>query len=467
MTKIVLKKYIRADIRQRNKHRFIAMGYAVAIMFAFLITLSNNNESNALISKDDSLGYLLLDTISDNSFIPESSLYPQEPIENIKSLLEIVQPLGPQQVEKEIEVQKGDTLISLLQNIGLSNEKANDVYALIKKEFDPRNLKAGEKLSLSLTISPEDNRLISMDSLSFEPKTGTRLIVSLNDSGNFTIKKEVDELVLEVNSAFGSINGIVSKSLQAAGVSSQMTHEFIKIFSTSVDFRRDVRKGDKFEIIYENYISPKGQVVKTGNVLYASLQLRKNKIALYRFKDKAGNVDYYSEKGLAYSKKTLHRKPLAFQNARISSPFGRRRHPIYRDIRIHWGVDYAAPRGTAVYAAGDGVIKEIKYNGGYGKFIKIRHNSEYSTAYGHLNGYAKGLKAGSKVKQGQIIAYVGSTGRSTGPHLHYEVIQAGRRVNPTTIKAASGENLKGDNLKKFQTSIAVIKATHNKMFAQN
>lgn len=145
-------------------------------------------------------------------------------------------------------------------------------------------------------------------------------------------------------------------------------------------------------------------------------------------------------------KKTLDRKPMSFKQARISSPFGRRFHPILRSYRVHWGVDYAAPKGTLVYAAGDGVIQMAKYNGGYGNFIKIRHNSEYSTAYGHMWKFAKGMRPGVRVKQGQVIGYVGSTGRSTGPHLHYEVLQNGKRVNPLKIKAAAGENLSGKKL---------------------
>ena len=166
-------------------------------------------------------------------------------------------------------------------------------------------------------------------------------------------------------------------------------------------------------------------------------------------------------------KKFLHKKPMAYQQARISSPFGKRRHPIYKDIRIHWGIDYAAPKGSAVYAGGDGVIVAAKYNGGYGKYIKIRHNSEFSTAYGHLNGYARGIRPGVRVKQGQLIGYVGSTGRSTGPHLHYEVIKNGKRVNPLTIKAATGNNLAGQNLKKFKTMVAEIKKSYSTMFAKS
>ena len=194
--------------------------------------------------------------------------------------------------------------------------------------------------------------------------------------------------------------------------------------------------------------------------------MRKDKIALYRFKDKKGNVDFFDEKGFAM-KKTLYRKPLAFQAARISSPFGKRKHPIKKRWIIHWGVDYAAPRGTKIYAAGDGVVQVAKYNGGYGNYVKIRHNSEYSSAYGHMNKIASGIRPGVRVKQGQVIGYVGSTGLSTGPHLHYEVVRNGKRVNPLTIKAAAGENLSGKNLKTFKANVAELKNTYKTFFAQN
>ena len=180
-------------------------------------------------------------------------------------------------------------------------------------------------------------------------------------------------------------------------------------------------------------------------------------MVLYRFKDNSGTVDYYDEKGLAL-KKTLDLKPMEFKKARISSKFGRRFHPILKQYRMRSGVDYAAPMNTKVYASGDGVVTSAKWVGGYGNYITIRHNSEYSTGYGHLKSYAKGIRPGVRVKQGQLIAYVGSTGRSTGPHLHFEVIKNGQRVDPLKIKAATGENLTGAKLKAFQKVVAEIKA---------
>ena len=462
-------RYIRLAVKRRNKHKVIAVGYAVAIGVAFILSLTNNNDVNASIAPTDSINYIMLENALDNSSEVQAapSLYPEKSIDNIKSLYDMVNVKEKEKsVEKEITVSKGDTFISILNDLGMDYNEAHNLYLQLNKVYNPANLKIGQKLLISLIENPEDNKMISLESIIIEPKAGHRYILEKNDKNEYIAKAEKDELLQEVNNATGTIQGSLSVSMRKQGVPGKIVAKFSNIFGQAVDFRRDVRSGDKFEVVYENHITPSGEVVKTGNILYAGLILRKNKLELYRFTDKSGNVDYYNEKGLAM-KRTLHRKPLAFQNARISSPFGKRIHPILKRAIIHWGVDYAAPRGTAVYAGGDGVVLAAKYNGGYGNYVKIRHNSEYSTAYGHMKGFAKGIRPGVRVKQGQVIGYVGSTGRSTGPHLHYEVVQNGRRVNPLSIKAAAGENLAGANLKKFKQQVAEIKQTYKTMFAQN
>ena len=452
----------------------ITLGYAAAIASAFVLSLTNNNDVSASVAPRERLDYIMFENNIASNLQNQESIYPQSSIKNIKSLFEMVNYNSQSKIiENEIVVSKGDSFISILNNLGLDYNGAHELYTILKKVYNPQNLKIGQKIvvttvnrtQIDLPESPVSDSGVSVESIVIEGKPGERYILEKDENQQYTARAEKDELITEVNSASGSINGTLSSAMTAQNVPSKIVSEFINIFAFSVDFRRDVRKGDKFEIIYENHITPDGEVVRSGNILYAALQLRKDKIALYRFKDKSGNVDYYNEKGLAM-KKTLSRKPMSFQNARISSPFGKRRHPILRDIRIHWGVDYAAPAGTLVYAGGDGVIQVAKYNGGYGNYIKIRHNSEYSTAYGHMKAFAKGIRPGVRVKQGQVIGYVGSTGRSTGPHLHYEVIRNGRRVNPTTIKAAAGENLKGSSLKEFKTVVAGIKDSYQKMFAQ-
>lgn len=460
-----MKNYINSAVK-KNKHRIISLVYAFAVTFAFILSLTQNKDVSASVSKNSLMPTLSLESDIADQLEETPDVTQNTTLENIKSLFEMVNYTSSEkEISKTITISKGDTFISILNNQGLSYNEAHDLYLEMKKVYDPAKIRIGQKISITTKVNPHNNALISLDKIVIEPQSGLRYALVKNAEQKYVTQTQKDELVEEVNSATGIISGSLSVSMNNRGVPNRLVSEFIKIFSYSVDFRRDLRKGDRFEIIYENHLSPDGKVVKTGNILYASLQLRKDKISLYRFEDQSGQVDYYNEKGQAM-KKFLHRKPMAYQQARISSPFGKRRHPIYKDLRIHWGVDYAAPKGSAVYAGGDGVVQMAKYNGGYGNYIKIRHNSEYSTAYGHMSGYAKGIRPGVRVKQGQLIGYVGSTGRSTGPHLHYEVIQNGKRINPTTIKAATGNNLAGTNMKKFKKQVADIHQSYRNMFAQ-
>ncbi len=443
------------------------MGYAVAVTFAFILSLTNNNAVEASVSRSDRAGYLMIENSVVNNMSSPDTIYPEASVDNIRSLFSMVNTLVSQKdVDREITVQKGDTLISILNNLGLNREQSNDLFYALKKHYDPRNLKIGQKLAANLSIHSRSGDIIRFNSLTIEPAVGERVVAVLNENDEFEVSAVKDELIEEVNSATGSISGTLSGSMQAHGVPNRIVNNFISIFAYAVDFRHDVRKGDKFEIVYENYLAPNGKVVKSGNVVYAALILRKDKIAMYRFKSRDGNIDYYTEKGQAL-KKTLDKKPMSYRNARISSPFGKRYHPILRQTKIHWGVDYAAPRGTLVYAGGDGVVQVAKYNGAYGNYVKIRHNSEFSTAYGHMQSIAKGIRPGTRVKQGQVIGYVGSTGRSTGPHLHYEVVQNGRRVNPRTIRASTGENLAGRDLANFKNMVADLQKSYQSKFAQN
>ncbi len=453
------------DIKPKHKHRVITLGYAVAVTSAFILSLTNNSSVNASVYSKEKTEYLMLENAVSESIEDTASLYPEDRILNIRSLFDTV--YNYQRIhdyDKLITVKKGDTFISILNTLGLNYEEAHNLYTTFKKVYNPANIRVGQKILVSGQYDEELKKMTDIESIVIQENHIKSYALLKNKNGAFEAKVNQEELITEVNSATGSISGSLSKSMNSQGVPNKIVHEFIKIFSYSVDFRRDVRKGDKFEIIFENNITKDGKVASYGNILYAGLQLRNEKVSLYRFKDAKGNVDYYTEKGQAM-KKTLHRKPLAFQNARISSPFGKRRHPIKKRWIIHWGVDYAAPKGTKIFAGGDGVVQVAKYNGGYGNYIKIRHNSEYSTAYGHIWKFAKGIKPGVRVKQGQVIAYVGSTGLSTGPHLHYEVIRNGKRINPTTIKAATGNNLTGKDLKKFKLLVSDIKSSYNKMFA--
>ncbi len=466
----LIKSYIsqmrlsRFKVLFRKKHKIMAASYIIAVFAAFVISLINNSDVNASITKSDTLHYMMLEAaLNDEHY---NIVYPQDSLENVKSLVDMVNKKFSKAVEKDFIVQRGDSLVTLFTRIGLDNESAKDLMAKVKPHYNNSSLKAGQKATVSMLIDSEDSHFISMESFILPETSTSRLVIEKNEQGEYVAHKEKDELIDEINSVSGVINGALSISMRQAGVSGKIIANFSNIFSRSVNFRKDIQKGDVFKIIYEQQINPKGEVVRTGNILYASLQMRKNKVELYRFKDSSGHVDYYNAKGLAMQR-TLHRKPLALQSARISSPFGKRRHPILGGYRVHWGVDYAAPKGTPIYAAGEGIVESAKYSGGYGNYIKIRHNSEYSTAYGHISSFARGIHAGVRVKQGQVIAYVGSTGRSTGPHLHYEIIQNGKRINPLTAKAAAGSDLSGKNLQNFKRQVANLQATHKKLFAES
>ena len=445
----------------QKKRKVVTIGYITVIVLAFILSLVNHNDVNAsIITKSDSLSYNMLENaLNDESY---NAVYPTESLENVKSLFDMVNKKFSKNIEKEYTVQRGDSLTGILNRIGLDKKSVDEIYAKAKPYYNHAALKAGQKVNVSILIDSEDAHFISMESFVLPESSTKRLVIEKTEDGTYIARKETDELVDEVNSLSGKINGALSVSMRNAGVSGKIIANFSNIFSRSINFRRDIHKGDTFKIIYEQQINPKGQVVRTGNILYAALQLRSRLIELYRFKDSHGNVDYYNAKGLAMQR-TLHRKPLAHQGARISSPFGKRYHPILKQYKVHWGVDYAAPKGTPIYAAGEGIVEVAKYNGGYGNYVKIRHNSEYSTAYGHISSFARGIRPGVRVKQGQVIAYVGSTGRSTGNHLHYEIIQNGRRINPLTAKAAAGADLTGKNLQNFKRQVANLQTTHKQI----
>lgn len=456
---------MKSILKSKHKQKIINTCYFSAILAAFVLSLAHNNRVEASVDTKGYFSYLMIEN-SVNNELKESQNFSAESVDNIRAMFEMVDNLVKyKNVEKEIVLENGDTLISALTDAGATRDAANDIYYSLKEHFDPRDLKAGQKLKVNISIDAQTNNINGINYVMLEPQAGERIITALKDNAYKTYV-EKDEFIDEVNSITGEIDGNLSSSMNRQGVPMRVISNFINLFSFSIDFKRDIQKGDKFEIVYESKVTPDGTLVKSGDILYAGLLLRNQKIALYQFKDSKGASEYYDANGRAL-KKSLDRKPMAFKNARISSPFGKRFHPILKKYKIHWGVDYAAPKGTLIYAGGDGVVQVAKYNGSYGNYVKIRHNSEYSTAYGHMSGFAKGIRPGVRVKQGQVIGYVGSTGRSTGPHLHYEVIKNGRRVNPRTIKASTGESLKGIELVKFKKVVAQIDNNYGKEFVTN
>lgn len=365
-------------------------------------------------------------------------------------------PAPPQPRVELVEIESGDNLMDVLVRTGAERFDAHVAIQSLQGVYDPRrDLRVGDELTVifdpvedtgtgSSTTADAVDYVLS--GLSLPVAYDRNVMVDRNEDGGFVSREVLLELESEVVAVQGSIDSSLFVNARDAGVPISVLVELVKIFSFDVDFQRDIWRDDKFEVMFDRQRNPEGEVVNNGDILYAKLTLRGTELPLYRYENSLGNIDYFNEKGEGV-RKALMKTPI--DGARLSSRFGNRKHPILGFTRLHAGVDFAAPRGTPIYAAGDGNVVRASTFGGYGKYIKIRHNGTYSTAYAHLHGYARGIRSGARVRQGQIIGYVGSTGRSTGPHLHYEIHRDGKPINPLGLKLPSGEKLKGDRLAAF------------------
>ena len=364
------------------------------------------------------------------------------------------------QIEDQIlfhQVQAGETLSAILYNLGSNEADVNKILNATQKIFDPRNIFQGQNLKIhyKTIINYEDNnpnknliRKSIISKLSLSPDPELDMFVIRNEDGSYSSEQKKKELVKYIVKYTGKIKNSLYEDGVQNGISPRIMIEMINLYSFDVDFQRDLRTGDEYEVLFESYYDKDGNKVKDGNILYSNLDLRsfRNALESYYFVD--GKIsEYFDENGRSV-RKSLLRTPI--NGARISSGFGYRRHPILGYRKKHKGLDFAARRGTPILAAGAGMIDYLGRRGGYGNYVRIKHNDEYSTAYAHAKGFARGLRKGSRVKQGQVIAYVGTTGRSTGPHLHYEVLRYGVQVNPSRMKTTSGIKLKGSRLTRFK-----------------
>lgn len=362
--------------------------------------------------------------------------------------------LPPVAVDAHVTVRRGDTLKAVLTRSGVPARDAEQAIRALTKVYDPRQLKPGFEIFLQLQPPVHRNGRVSLISIDFI--AGPEKDVSVINEGGRTFAAEVYHRTLTPQLAYG--RGTINSSLYMAGtraaVPAAILTNLINLYSFDVDFQRDIRPGDAFELSYEILNDEAGTPVRNGDILVASMTLSGNTMTLYRFKTESGFNDYFDETGQS-AQKSLLRTPT--DAARISSGFGRRKHPVLGYTKIHRGVDFAAPPGTPIYAAGDGVVEKAGWAGGYGKYIRLRHNGAYKSAYAHMRQIARGIKAGVRVKQRQIIGYIGATGRVTGPHLHYEVIRNGRQVNPRTVRLPAGNRLKGAELTRFKETVSHIK----------
>ena len=350
----------------------------------------------------------------------------------------------------EIIVSKGETFLSILKEFNISEKRSFEIISEIEKLFDLRKLKVEEKILFYL----DTNNSIKI--IEFYKNINEKLIVSIN---NNSIK--IENKILEKTSYQTSKEFNINNSLYSDGLKNNLPQDIliklIRLFSFDLDFQRDIKKNTLVSVLYEYDQIKDNNKFEYKDIFYALININGNKLEYFRFLTDDGFVDYFNKDGKNV-KKSILKTPL--DGARLSSNFGMRKHPISGYNKMHKGVDFAAPTGTPIYAGGNGVIEFIGNNGGYGKYIRIRHNNEYKTAYGHMSGFKKGLSKGLRVNQGEIIGYVGSTGKSTGPHLHYEIIFQNEQINPLKLKLPSGKVLKGKELSKFQREAKKIYANH-------
>ena len=348
-------------------------------------------------------------------------------------------------VSLSYEIKKGDTIQKILKKYKVQNNEIQTVINQYKKYSNPNKLLVGDKIDIII----KEDVLKSKGSIvkfSVPITKSTTISIIRNEENNIISKKIITKLYKKKTIAENTIEKNLYSAAMEAKINPDTIIEFARIFGFEIDFQRDIRKNDYFKILYEKYFDENGEFVKSGPILYAYMSVNEKEISLYKFgKDK----DYgYFDMNAKSVEKALMKTPI--NGARLSSSFGMRKHPISGFNKMHQGTDFAAPMGTPIMASGTGTITRAKWCGGGGNCIKIKHNSTYETIYAHMKSFAKGMKVGKKVKQGQIIGYVGSTGLSTGPHLHYEVIVNGKKINSQTLKLPSGKVLKDEERKQFE-----------------
>ena len=359
-------------------------------------------------------------------------------------------PPPPKNLERMVTVRSGDTFMKLMTGAAVSRTDAHGAIRAMRGIYNPRDILPGQTLTARFEYHKaiQGQRFVG---LSFMPTIDQTIQVNRTEAGTFEANLIERELEHRVAHLGGSIDASLYTAAKRAGLPSNVVIDIIRLFSWDVDFQRDIRPGDSFNVLVERSHLNNGEIARWGELLYADMTVSGKTQRYFRYESKGRKgrtrIGYYNAKGHS-ARKPLLKTPV--DGARLSSGFGRRRHPILGYNKMHRGVDFAAPSGTPVYAAGKGTISSIGRNGGYGQYIRIRHNVRYSTAYGHLRRYARGMKRGKRVRQGQIIGYVGSSGRSTGSHLHYEVLAKGRQVNPLRLRLPSGTRLKGKNLAAFR-----------------
>ena len=360
-----------------------------------------------------------------------------------KSVSYIFSNLKPKYEKIEYKIKTGDTLVSILNSFSVGKSEIQKISKLLNKN-EIKNL--SQNLTIKLTLE-NTNDLKKVSNLLIPISKSRKLEIFKDIKKNTFAKRDIiTNLEKKIVLKEGVIKSSLYKSATQEGISPNIIIEFARLYGFQVDFQRDIRKNDSFQIIYEIFVDENGKIFENGNIIYANLMLRGQYNQLYYFPKKNFN-GHYDENGKSV-KKALMKTPI--NGARLSSSFGMRKHPILGYNKMHRGTDFAAPEGTPIMASGDGVITKAGWCGGGGNCVKIKHNKTYQTVYAHMKNFSNLAIPGNRIKQGQIIGYVGSTGMSTGPHLHYEVIENGKKINSQLLRLPPGKSLDGANRKYFE-----------------
>ncbi len=361
-----------------------------------------------------------------------------------KSIIQILDNLEPRFKKIEHEINVGETFDKILEEYSVEKSEIKQIKKELEKKVNLNKLNVNQKFYFTI----DQTNLVVKEFVFQISNTEKIYLARKNETAKFDQKIIVTKLNKKIVYGESTILESLYKSASNQKIPAGIIIEFARIYGFQVDFQRDIRKKDSFQIMYEVFLDDKKNIIETGNILYANLKLSGEDNSLYYFDSKNNNEGHYDKSGKSVQK-ALMKTPI--NGARLSSSFGMRKHPIDGFNKMHRGTDFAAPMGTPIMASGNGVIKKAGWCGGGGNCVVIKHNSTYQTVYAHMSKFAKGIRKGTRVKQGQTIGYVGSTGKSTGPHLHYEVIVNGKRINSQTLKLPSGKILKGDERKIFET----------------
>ena len=377
-----------------------------------------------------------------------------------KTIQEITKNLEPRYTKKNYISKSGDTYERIIDSLPINKREKKVILNSILNENSLKILKINQKFTFkfdNLSDEKVTEFIIETDKKNeviFSKTLYNNIFASKKIKKNFKKKIVYKETVIT--------NSLYNSAIEL-GIKPNIIIEFARLYGFQVDFQRDVWKNDSFQIIYEEFINDKNVVVDTGEIIFANLNLQDSDLQLYKHEYGKNKVDYFDENGKSI-KKTLMKTPI--NGARLSPSYGKRKHPILGYTKMHLGTDFAAPKGTPIMASGDGKVMKAGWCGGGGNCVKIKHNSTYQTVYAHMSKFGRGIKRGVRVKQGQIIGYVGSTGLSTGPHLHYEVIENGKKINSQKLKLPSGKVLKGDERKKFEVDKIKIDVLKSDLIAK-